>query len=127
MKARVDHVAIFVRDLEGIKEFYRTYFGAEANELYHNPRTGLRTYFLSFDGEARIEIMSRPDMNEDAAPSARGWHHVALSLGSKEAVDDLVARLSADGVEVSPPRTTGDGYYEAVVIDPEGNHIEITA
>lgn len=126
MQATVDHVAIFVRNLEATREFYETYFGAKANQQDHNPRTGLRTYFLTFHDGSRIEIMSRPDAGGTVSDAQLGWNHVALSLGSKQAVDLMAQRLDDDGFTVSPPRTTGDGYYEAVVLDTEGNQIEIT-
>ena len=126
MPISINHVAIFVSDLEGARAFYETYFDAVANELYHNPRTGLRTYFLTFDGMCRLEIMERPDVQEPAVAGETGWNHVAFSLGSAEAVDRLVERLRGDGFTATDPRTTGDGYYESVVRDREGNNIEIT-
>lgn len=124
----LDHAAVYVRDLEGTRAFYQRYLGASSNDGYHNPRTGLRTYFLTFDGGARVEIMSRPDVDRDAEHGSLGWAHAAFTLGSREAVDELAARLREDGVPViNGPRTTGDGYYEAVVLDPEGNEVEIVA
>lgn len=125
---KLDHAAVYVRDLEATKDFYVTYLGATANDGYHNPTTGLRTYFLSFGGEARIEIMQRPGHEEAASPERAGWIHTAFTVGGKEDVDALAQRLVNDGFAVtSGPRTTGDGYYEAVVLDPEGNDIEIVA
>lgn len=124
----IEHVAVYVRDLEGTRDFYERWFGATANGGYHNPTTGLRTYFLTFDGGARLEIMSRPGHDEEKPEGARGWNHTAITLGSTEAVDDLAARLTEAGHPViNGPRTTGDGYYEAVVLDPEGNQIELVA
>lgn len=124
----LNHVAIYVTDLEAVRTFYEDYFGAVANDLYHNPTTGLRTYFLSFDGDCRLEIMSRPGHDAKAAPQALGWTHTAFSVGSRSAVDELVERLQRDGIPLlNGPRVTGDGYYEAVVADPEGNHVEIVA
>lgn len=123
---RIDHAALYVLDLERAREFFEVYFGGVAGDRYHNPRTGLQTYFLSFDGGARLELMTRPDL--DAGASTAGWDHVAFSVGSYDAVDLLTARLAQDGYTVaSGPRTTGDGYYESVVLDAEGNRIEITA
>lgn len=126
---RIEHAAMYVRDLEGAKAFFERYFGAEAGSLYHNVKTGFRSYFLSFDEGARLEIMTRPDVVDgEKALTRSGFVHLAFSLGSKEAVDALTSRLSADGYEVvSGPRTTGDGYYESCVLDAEGNQIEITA
>lgn len=122
------HMAVTVRDLEAMKQFYMTYFGGTPGPLYHNPTSGLMTYFLSFDGEARLELMTRPGLvtgDADAPPT--GYAHLAFSAGSRAEVDLLTARLRGDGCSVvSGPRTTGDGYYESGVLDPEGNLIEIT-
>ncbi len=125
---RIDHAALYVRDLEAAREFFARYFGAQAGERYRNERTGFSSYFLSFDGGARLEIMSRPRIADAAsAPYAAGYAHLALSAGSREAVDSLTARLARDGYAVlSGPRTTGDGYYESCVEGIEGNLIEIT-
>lgn len=126
--AQLAHTALYVTDLNRAKTFYETYLGAVANEEYHNFTTGLRTHFLTFDGESRLEIMTRPGIEDPQSPTTLGFAHVAFSLGSKEAVDALTARLSNDGFSVaSGPRTTGDGYYESVVLDPEGNQVELTA
>ena len=125
---KIDHIALYTRRLEVCRAFYETYFGATAGTMYHNPNTGLKTYFLSFTGDTRLEIMERPDVGErpDKALS-EGLIHLAFSTGSREAVDRLTARLVADGYAcVGRPRITGDGYYESVVTDPDGNRIEIT-
>ena len=126
---KIDHIAIFVRNLEATKEFYVKYFNAIPNQKYRNPKTLLETYFLSFDSGARIEIMSRPDLSELQPELLKiGLAHFAFKLGSKESVDAKVAQLKADGYKiVGNPRTTGDGYYEACVSDNEGNLIEIIA
>lgn len=126
--ANINHVAPYVNDLETAKDFFVTYLGATANDEYHNPTTDSRSYFLSFGGTTRLEIMTRPGMEDNAKPFARtGYAHVAFSLGSAQAVDELTARLKADGYEVlSGPRTTGDGYYESCVVSIEGNQIELT-
>ena len=125
---RLDHIALYVKNLEGARAFFIRYFGAISNEMYHNPRTGLKTYFLSFGDGARLEIMARPDTVEgEKSPLRTGFIHVAFSVGGKERVDELTERLRADGYAVvSGPRTTGDGYYESCVEGPEGNLIEIT-
>lgn len=124
--ATIDHAAMHVLDLERARQFFETYFGATANDQYHNPRTGLRTYFLSFEGSARLEIMSRPGVEVARQDGLLGWGHVALNVAGRERVDALAARLAHDGYRVTNgPRTTGDGYYEAVVLDAEGNEIEI--
>ncbi|MGM9932684.1 VOC family protein [Pradoshia sp.] len=124
---RINHAAVFVEDLERAKEFYKKYFGAIENDKYHNPKTGLETYFLSFEGDVRLEIMKRPDMKENEKHLIQlGFAHLAFSAGSKEKVDELTNRLKADGYTVlSGPRTTGDGYYESCILDPENNQIEI--
>ena len=125
---RIEHVALWVSDLQLIKNFYQKFFDAKSNELYHNTKTGFKSFFLTFDGGARIEIMSRPDvfLNRDQNPQI-GYAHLAISVGSKEKVNALTESIRHEGFEVfSEPRTTGDGYYESVVKDPDGNLIEIT-
>lgn len=125
---KIDHIALWSICPERTKEFYVRYFGGREGEPYHNPRTGLRTWFVSFDEGARMEIMSRPDVTASPADGARvGWAHISFSVGSRTRVDALTAELSAAGYEVlSAPRTTGDGYYESCVADPDGNRVEIT-
>lgn len=125
---RIEHVVLYVEDLEAARSFFMRYFGAASNELYHNPATGFRSYFLSFDDGARLEIMTRPNLAGSRQGGTKaGYAHVALSVGSKRAVDELTRRLGDDGYEVlSGPRTTGDGYYESCVVAVEGNLIEIT-
>lgn len=125
---RIEHIAMYVNDLESAKNFFVKYFGAKSNEGYHNKTTDFRSYFLSFEDGARLEIMNHPDMQDLNKEIRRtGFIHIALSVGSKEKVDEITARLKSDGYEViSGPRTTGDGYYESCVIAIEGNQIEIT-
>ena len=125
---KIEHVALYVQDLEGARDFFVKYFGASANDGYHNPRTDFRSYFLTFDDGARLELMTKPDLTDSGDFLNRfGYAHIAISVGSREAVDDLTARLKVDGYAViSGPRTTGDGYYESVILDLEGNQIEIT-
>lgn len=124
----IEHIAMYVNDLEKTKDFFIKYFGAKANEGYHNKTTDFRSYFLTFDSGTRLEIMNKPGMSDDEKQLARtGYIHMAFSVGSKEAVDRLTEEMQADGYEVvSGPRTTGDGYYESCVIGIEGNQIEIT-
>ncbi len=124
----IEHVAIWTRQVEALKAFYETYFSARAGQKYTNPQTGFESYFLSFAGEARLELMQAPDV-EAAAGAARcvGYAHLAFATGSRQQVDQLTARLEADGYRIAGrPRTTGDGYYESVVLDPDGNRVEIT-
>lgn len=125
---RIEHIALYVNDLEKAREFFIKYLGARANEGYHNPRTGFRSYFLSFDDGARLEIMNKPEMKDAPKEPARtGYAHIAFSVGSKERVDALTAELKAAGYKViSGPRTTGDGYYESCIAALEQNQIEIT-
>ncbi|MBQ0065380.1 MAG: VOC family protein [Firmicutes bacterium] len=125
---RIDHVAMYVNDLEGCKEFFCKYFNTKCNEIYHNKRTDFKSYFLSFDDFTRLEIMTKPNMTDDEKGLNRtGFIHLAISVGSKEAVDSLTATLKEDGYEVvSGPRTTGDGYYESCIVAFENNQIEIT-
>lgn len=125
---RIEHIAMYVNDLEKAKDFFVKYFGAVPNEGYHNKNTDFRSYFLSFDDGARLEIMMRPEMEDmEKTPARTGLIHIAFSVGSKERVDELTAELKAEGYEVlSGPRTTGDGYYESCVVGIEGNQIEIT-
>ncbi|WP_342507968.1 VOC family protein [Sporosarcina sp. FSL K6-2383] len=125
---KIEHVALYVTDLEKMRSFYETYFSATSNDKYHNPTTGLETYFLSFDEGSRLELMTRTDMILQDKPMFRtGFTHQAFSLGSKELVDQLTSQLKNDGYTViSGPRTTGDGYYESCVLDPEDNQIELT-
>lgn len=125
---KIEHVAIWVNDLEKSKNFFTTYFNSRANDGYHNKATDFRSYFLTFENGSRLEIMHHPMMT-DLEKSLRrtGYAHIAISVGSTEAVDQLTQRLLVDGYEViSSPRTTGDGYYESCILDHEGNQIEIT-
>lgn len=127
---KIEHIAFWVSDLEVSKTFYEKYFGAASNEKYHNPVKKFESYFLSFETGCRMEIMYRPDIevgNKDYHKQQTGIIHLAFSVGSKQAVDHLTERLRNDGYKVAgEPRTTGDGYYESVVLDPENNIIEIT-
>lgn len=125
---RIEHIAMYVNDLENVRTFFMRYFGATSNEGYHNPRTDFRSYFLNFDHGTKLEIMNKPLMcDTEKGLNRTGYTHIAFSLGSKSAVDELTERLKADGYEViSGPRTTGDGYYESCILGIEGNQIEIT-
>ena len=124
----IEHIAMYVNDIESTKDFFVKYFNATANKGYHNQTTNFRSYFLSFDDGARLEIMNKPIMEDVEKTLIRtGYIHIAFSLGSKEAVNELTERLKNDGFHIiSGPRTTGDGYYESCIIGIEGNQIEIT-
>ena len=125
---KIDHIAIYVCNLEGARGFFMQYFGAKSNEGYHNKRTDFRSFFLSFDDNTRLELMTRPQLADmEKVRERTGYAHLSFSVGSKERVDALTAQLKADGFEVvDGPRTTGDGYYESAIVGFEGNLIEIT-
>ena len=159
---KIEHVAIWVKDIDKVCEFYRKYFGGEVQPLYHNPTKQFTSRFITFEDGARLEIMHCPDLNvgtltesmfhvkhpiasvatgssltgmtehEDVglwrsySPNT-GFAHVSFSVGSKEKVDQLTQQMSNNGITIiGQPRITGDGYYESVALDPEGNRIEIT-
>lgn len=127
---RIEHIAIWVEDIELLREFYTKYFGMRCNDKYVNPKKCFSSYFLSFEGEkTRIELMNIPNMeNTVSRGNLKGLAHFAVSVGNKENVNTLTERLRNDGYTIlSEPRTTGDGYYESAVADPEGNHVEIVA
>ena len=125
---KIEHIAMYVNDLEGTRNFFLKYFGAKSNDGYHNTKTDFRSYFLTFDDGARLEIMNKPEMSDVSKDLGRtGYVHIAFSVGSKEKVNALTAELKADGYEViSGPRTTSDGYYESCIVTIEDNQIEIT-
>jgi len=128
---RIEHVALWTQDVERLSAFYHDYFGAAVGDRYTNPAKGFESRFLRFDGGARLEIMrttSLSPIKHQPAAQRMGLTHLAMSVDSEQAVDDLTARLRADGhTIVGNPRRTGDGYYESVVLDPDGNLIEIAA
>jgi lactoylglutathione lyase len=127
---QIEHIAIWTGDLARLKAFYETYFGAEAGAGYVNERRGFESYFLRFASGARLELMQMPGIpasQDDPIAQATGYIHVAFATGSQAQVDDLTDRLRHDGYTVlDGPRRTGDGYYESVVLDPDGNRVEIT-
>ena len=125
---KIEHIALYVHDLEVAKDFFCRYFGAKANDGYHNRRTDFRSYFLTFDGGARLEIMHKPALEDpEKILNRTGYIHLAFSTSSRDSVDALTQQLAADGYPtLSGPRTTGDGYYESCVLGFEGNLIEIT-
>lgn len=125
---KIEHVALYVNDLEAARDFFVNYLGGKSNSGYHNPRTDFRSFFITFDEGTRLEIMTKPGMADQEKPLNRtGYAHIAFSVGSKEKVDALTERLRSAGYEtVSGPRITGDGYYESCIVAVEGNQIEIT-
>lgn len=124
---KIDHIAMYVNNPEATRDFFVKYFNAKSNEGYHNKTTDFRSYFLSFEDGARLEIMKRPQMEDPEKTLTRtGYIHIAFSLGSRKAVDELTEKMKNDGYDViSGPRTTGDNYYESCIIGIEGNQIEI--
>jgi len=125
---KIEHIAMYVNDIEQAREFFMKYLDGKSNDGYHNAKTGFSSYFISFDEGARLEIMNKPDLaDEEKSLNRTGFIHAAFSVGSKERVDELTQLLHADGYNVvSGPRTTGDGYYESCIVGIEGNQIEIT-
>ncbi len=126
---KIDHIAMYVNDLEAEKDFFVKYFDAKAGSKYTNFRSDFSNYFLRFDDGSRLEIMTRNSSNDAKKERYRtGYHHIAISVGDRKDVDDMMKKFDADGViVVSGARTTGDGYYAAVIVDPEGNEVEIIA
>ncbi len=127
----IEHIAIWADDMERLKDFYVRYFGAKVDRKYHNAAKGFESYFLHFDSGARLEIMQMENVlrnTNDPLQQYTGLAHFAISVGSKSQVDELTAMLKADGYRVlDGPRVTGDGYYESVVLDSDGNRVEIAA
>ncbi|RKM58674.1 MULTISPECIES: VOC family protein [unclassified Butyrivibrio] len=125
---KIEHIAMYVNELEKTRDFFVKYLGGKSNDGYHNPNTDFRSFFISFDDGARIELMNKPGLVDADKPLTRtGYIHIAFSVGSKEKVDELTESLKNAGFEVvSGPRTTGDGYYESCIVGIEGNQIEIT-
>ncbi len=119
---------MWVRDLDTVAAFYAQYFGARVGDRYQNPRKGFASRFLDFGAGARLELMTRVDVNAAAPAEQLGLAHLAIVIGTEADVDAMAARLRADGVAIlDGPRRTGDGYYECVARDPEGNRVEIAA
>ena len=125
---KIEHIALYVNDLEKTRNFFMKYLGAKSNEGYHNLKTNFRSYFLSFDEGTRLELMNLPEMQDQKKVLVRmGYIHIAISVESREKVDAITEKLYEAGYEVlSGPRITGDGYYESTVLGPEDNQIEIT-
>ena len=125
---KIDHIAMYVNNLEAARDFFVRYLDGCPDDGFHNVKTDFRSYFVSFEDGARLEIMNIPVMSDmEKAPNRTGYAHISFSVGSREKVDELTARMKADGYEVmSGPRITGDGYYESCVIGIENNLVEIT-
>ncbi len=125
---KIEHVAMYVNDLDAARDFFVKYLGGKSNDGYHNVNTDFRSFFISFEDGARLELMNKPGLVDSEKQLTRtGYIHIAFSVGGKEKVDELTDRFKNDGFEVvSGPRTTGDGYYESCIVAIEGNQIEIT-
>ena len=128
MMVRIEHIAMYVNDLEKARDFFVKYLDVKSNDGYHNVKTDFCSYFITFDGGARLELMNKPEMVDvEKSLNRTGFIHIAFSVGSKARVDELTQTLNADGHQVvTGPRTTGDGYYESCIVAIEGNQIEIT-
>jgi len=128
---RIEHLAVWTYNLERLRDFYQHYFDASSTEIYYNHSKEYRSYFLLFDGECRLEIMEMPNVGKsknDPLKHYIGINHFAVKVGNKGEVDRLTELIRSDGYKVvGEPRTTGDGYYESVVLDPDGNRVEIMA
>jgi lactoylglutathione lyase len=127
----IHHLAIWTKDLENMRKFYLTYFQCKSNQKYNNAKNSFESYFLEFDGGAKLELMtmpSIPDNLNDARRQNIGLMHFSVSVGTREKVIALTQRLRADGYEiVSEPRETGDGFFESCILDPEGNRVELAS
>ncbi len=128
---RIEHLGIWTYNLEGLRNFYMHYFDASSSEIYYNHSKEFRSYFLTFIGECRIELMEMPNIpksKDDPIKQHSGLIHFAIQVGSITRVKELTEELRKDGFRIiSEPRITGDGYYESVILDPEGNRVEIMA
>lgn len=127
---KIEHIAIWTDKLEEMKDFYTRYFGAKPNNKYTNENKGFQSYFLSFESGARLEIMSRIDISSHYIDrsSSIGITHLAFKVGSKEGVLELTNTLRKNGYTITgEPRTTGDGYFESIILDVDGNSIELVA
>ena len=125
---RINHLALWVNNLENMKDYYVKFFEGKVGEKYINEKKGFSSYFINFDSGAKLEIMSKKDVSlKESEEYTKGYAHIAISVGSKEKVDTLTEEIRYAGYKVtSETRVTGDGYYESCVVDPEGNLIEIT-
>ncbi len=127
----IEHIALWTNDLERCKQFYISYFGASASPGYANAAKGFESCFLTFAEGARIEVMKTTTLSPvtiEPGAQCMGLTHIAIAVGSERRVDELTQRLKHDGhLILDGPRRTGDGYYESVTLDPDGNRVEITA
>ena len=128
--ARIEHIALWTSDIERLAAFYAKYLGASVGPRYVNATKGFESRFLTFDSGARVELMKTSTLQPQRyahGVQRMGLTHLAFSLGAESRVDELTGRLRTDGFAIEDgPRRTGDGYYESVVLDPDGNRIELT-
>ncbi|AAU22862.1 MULTISPECIES: VOC family protein [Bacillus] len=123
---KIEHIAIWTNNLEEMKDFYTRFFHGKTNEKYVNPKKHFESYFIQFESGTRLELMRRPDLAK-GEENASGYAHMAFSLGSRQEVDEMTSRFEKEGYQVAgKPRVTGDGYYERVILDPDGNIVELT-
>lgn len=125
---KIEHIAVWTNNLERLKDFYIKYFNGKSNNKYINTKKEFESYFIEFESGSRIEIMKKPLIKTlDSDAEYNGYTHLAFSTGSKNKVEELTKRLKRDGYRIkNEPRTTGDGYYESAIFDPDGNIIELT-
>jgi lactoylglutathione lyase len=127
---KIDHIAIWTKNLDKMRHFYELYFQGKSGEKYINPRKNFESYFIEFESGTRLELMEKLEINtklHDDTENYLGITHFAFSTGNRQQVDHLTERLRTDGYRIiGEPRTTGDGYYESVILDPDGNKVEIT-
>ena len=127
MNIKITHIAVYTTELERSRDYYVKYFGGKSNSMYKNTK-GFSSYFVTFEGGASLEIMHHTEMEKrPVMDKVNGWSHIAFSVGDRETVKNLTEKIVLDGYELySPPRVTGDGYFESCVADPDGNRVEIT-
>ena len=127
---KLEHIAIWTDNVELLRNYYVSFFEGQSNEMYINPKTQFQSYFISFESGARLEIMSMPNIPDNANDTINAQHkgiiHIAFSVATKQEVDAKAALLQANGFELlNGPRVTGDGYYEFVTLDPDKNRLEV--
>ena len=127
---RIEHVAVWTNQLETMKDFYVKYFGGVAGEKYvskEHKGGRFESYFLTMGTGARLEIMQESTVTQKAPYPMIGFSHIAFKMDTPEAVMALAQGFKNDGLKMAgEPRRTGDGYFEASVLDPDGNIVEIT-
>jgi lactoylglutathione lyase len=127
---RIDHIAIWTKHIDKMRHFYEKYFEGKSGDKYINPRKNFESYFIEFDTGSRLELMEKLEVDSklhDDIENYLGITHFAIATGTRSKVDQLTEQLRSDGYKIiGEPRVTGDGCYESIVLDPEGNKVEIT-